>query len=488
MTSNEAGRELNEKAETVDQGRDGLASGEPVRLIGWKRIGAHLGCSDRTARRWEQEESLPVHRQRHESKSTVFAYQHELDAWLTSRSPKEETSSRGALPEIFHRGARKGSLVVFGVLVAALISFVTISELPPKTPDETVMSSDPIAVDLFERGRALWLQRGEVPNARAIKLLEQAVAKDPEFAEAWAALASAWATFPTYNGDMSPQASLDKAILAADRALSLDPSLGEPRVVKATIAQRSGDWFRSEEIFEDALLAAPDNPTVYLWYTAHYRELGMFDEAKLQIDKALSLDPTSPPALVEQAMNTLQSDIDEGSRKLRYLWFDLGFESPVIWTGIWMSHILRDDLGGAKTWIDENRFFPKQSDLMKRFVRELEDPSQETANALITDIDQARDDGFPPWIGFYMIANLNRPDAALDYAQVEADDAGFETSVVLFDRYMSAHRRTERFADLVEQLGFTDYWRERGLPTICKAEANAPYCLRASQAVQVNTR
>ncbi|MEO1420565.1 MAG: hypothetical protein AAFU66_06395, partial [Pseudomonadota bacterium] len=56
------------------------------RLVGWKRIGNYLGCSERTARRWEREEALPVHRQQHDKRSTVFALPAELDRWLSSRA------------------------------------------------------------------------------------------------------------------------------------------------------------------------------------------------------------------------------------------------------------------------------------------------------------------------------------------------------------------------------------------------------------------
>ena len=51
------------------------------RLTSWKAIANYLGCSVRTARRWESQESLPVHRHMHSSQATVFAYKPELDAW-----------------------------------------------------------------------------------------------------------------------------------------------------------------------------------------------------------------------------------------------------------------------------------------------------------------------------------------------------------------------------------------------------------------------
>jgi tetratricopeptide (TPR) repeat protein len=52
------------------------------RLIGWKAIGQFLGCTERTARRWEADRSLPVHRIPGGGRSSVWANAEELTGWL----------------------------------------------------------------------------------------------------------------------------------------------------------------------------------------------------------------------------------------------------------------------------------------------------------------------------------------------------------------------------------------------------------------------
>src|SRR5712692_1159777 len=54
-------------------------------LESWKEIGAYLQRNAVTARRWEKEEGLPVHRHTHNSRSSVYAYPSEIDAWRASR-------------------------------------------------------------------------------------------------------------------------------------------------------------------------------------------------------------------------------------------------------------------------------------------------------------------------------------------------------------------------------------------------------------------
>lgn len=55
------------------------------RLDSWKDIAIYLHREVRTAERWEKRERMPVHRHRHENASSVYAFKHEIDAWLRSR-------------------------------------------------------------------------------------------------------------------------------------------------------------------------------------------------------------------------------------------------------------------------------------------------------------------------------------------------------------------------------------------------------------------
>jgi Tol biopolymer transport system component len=56
-----------------------------TRLDSWKEIASYLGRSEKTVRRWEEREGLPVHRLRHEKRGSVYAYGSELEAWWRVR-------------------------------------------------------------------------------------------------------------------------------------------------------------------------------------------------------------------------------------------------------------------------------------------------------------------------------------------------------------------------------------------------------------------
>ena len=59
------------------------------RLDSWKEIASYLNRSEKTVRRWEESEGLPVHRLLHEKRSSVYAYTDERETWWKSRKSKD---------------------------------------------------------------------------------------------------------------------------------------------------------------------------------------------------------------------------------------------------------------------------------------------------------------------------------------------------------------------------------------------------------------
>jgi len=88
------------------------------RLDSWKEIAAHLRRGERTVRRWEQTEGLPVYRHSHQKQSTVYAFRSELTAWLENRGnhlAKEETK-----PEVVE-AKRPGWVRMAGLAAVAMM-------------------------------------------------------------------------------------------------------------------------------------------------------------------------------------------------------------------------------------------------------------------------------------------------------------------------------------------------------------------------------
>lgn len=95
----------------------GVQSGDG-RLDSWKEIAAHLHRDVTTVQRWERREGLPVHRLVHERQGSVYAFRHELDAWVQSRAPAVSREKPQPASPGWTRPRRLSALVAIGALVA----------------------------------------------------------------------------------------------------------------------------------------------------------------------------------------------------------------------------------------------------------------------------------------------------------------------------------------------------------------------------------
>jgi TolB-like protein/Flp pilus assembly protein TadD len=154
-------------------------------------------------------------------------------------------------------------------------------------------TSDPEAYRAYISGRYYWNKRTAGNVKKAMEHFQLAADKDPNYALAYVGLADCWVTLVEYAGASTTE-SVQKAIALAERALQLDPSLGEAH---ASLAWSYGpglwQWEKSESEFRRAIELSPNYPTAHQWYGLLLRDLGRFDEAKFETKRAQELDPLS---------------------------------------------------------------------------------------------------------------------------------------------------------------------------------------------------
>ena len=134
------------------------------------------------------------------------------------------------------------------------------------------------AYELYLQGRAIWKRRGAENLKRAIELYQAAIGKDPAFARAHAALASAYVVLPGYTKDADDEEKfLQLAEDAARQALAIDPSIGEAHAVLAQINANRGDLLDAESGFFFAISLEPNEPTPHQWYSILLGKVGRLD-------------------------------------------------------------------------------------------------------------------------------------------------------------------------------------------------------------------
>lgn len=146
---------------------------------------------------------------------------------------------------------------------------------------------------LYLKGRYYWNTRQPDSLKRAVHHYRQALDRDPNYAPAWAGLATAFALFDEYNV-MPAREAYPLAKAAAARALELDPAQVEARAALALIrAQYDWDRAGAEQDFKQAIAINPNFAVARHWYGMSLMAWGRTDEARQQFELALESDPLS---------------------------------------------------------------------------------------------------------------------------------------------------------------------------------------------------
>jgi tetratricopeptide (TPR) repeat protein len=157
------------------------------------------------------------------------------------------------------------------------------------------------ALRLYMRGRYEWSQRKN-PAAvqKAIDFFEQAVAKDPSFAKAYAGLADCYVLRNNVAyGTAGVREAMEKAGHNARKAVEAGDSLPEAHTSLGMVKLRyQWEWDGAERELRRAIELNPDYAPAHYWYSNLLAMLGRFDESVREAEIARGLDPYAPVSYV----------------------------------------------------------------------------------------------------------------------------------------------------------------------------------------------
>jgi Tfp pilus assembly protein PilF len=178
-------------------------------------------------------------------------------------------------------------------------------------------TSDPEAYRLYLKGRDF--ERGTQQEMdKSIDLLQQAVARAPEYALAHAGLAEAY-TRQAFLRASARTEVLGKARAAVNRALELDPDLAEAHTALGLVRfYFEWDWAGAEVEFRRALELNPGSSAVHEEYGVFLTSMGRADEGLVQSKEAARLDPLSVGPFHDIAITALvRGDYEQAAAGFR---------------------------------------------------------------------------------------------------------------------------------------------------------------------------
>ena len=164
-----------------------------------------------------------------------------------------------------------------------------------KTISKAHPTDDVEAYQSYLTGLYFWNHRTHENLPKAIHYLEQAVARDPNFAVARAMLADCYYLSAEDEYQVAtPEEALERASAAVSKALEIDDSLAEAHTVKGGIKLVQKQFDEAGTEFRRALELNPNYAVAHLRYGYYLFYSLKLDEALLQMRRAQQLDPASP--------------------------------------------------------------------------------------------------------------------------------------------------------------------------------------------------
>jgi TolB-like protein/Tfp pilus assembly protein PilF len=328
-------------------------------------------------------------------------------------------------------------------------------------------TSDIAAYEDYLRARALVRQRGlrepAGPMAQATRLLEQVVARDPNYAPAWGLLGQAYA-LTTYSGSdiftddvrRFTAELLQKAEAAAQQATRLDPSNSDGYTALGLARTIPGRFVQAEDFLKQALSLDAGNPDALNEYSLMLLGVGRLKDALAMRLRLQVQEPFVPIFNVGLA---------------RALWANGRNEEAIAILKAQPTFFIRSRIL-AEVYASTGRYGEAADTLRAIPSRMVATGAVEEAIRLLRTApaqDNSRQAIPLGRLGFVYLY-VGAPDRALD-AYEDLAEAGYpdirNAPSALWTASYAPVRKTERFKTYVRKAGMVDYWRTRGWPDLC---------------------
>ncbi|MGH6787714.1 MAG: winged helix-turn-helix domain-containing tetratricopeptide repeat protein [Novosphingobium sp.] len=231
----------------------------------------------------------------------------------------------GSLDDVFALQASVAEAVTVALSAALGVAL--------QVPQARGGTANKYAYDLYLQGKSLMSKVfGENVLTTAITLLEQAVALDPEFAEAWATLGEAHQLVAVYTPCMDRAAASSCMAECARQAIAIVPDLAHPHSLLGIHAWTQNDVVGALDLAFKAFALEPDNPAVAMRLGSFLLYCGRTRDAMRYVESAIDLDPVDGRkynllSVGRFNLGDIAGAIEAGERMV-----DLGF--PSMWLAV----------------------------------------------------------------------------------------------------------------------------------------------------------
>ncbi len=330
-------------------------------------------------------------------------------------------------------------------------------------------SINPLAYDLYLKGRHFWNnQVSDEDFRKAVEHFQRALEIDPESALTYAGLAHCSLLMGTGEyGLRAPSEMMEKAKVAALKALSIDDSIAEAHLSLAMVKFRfDWDWEGAEREFQKAIELDHGYSVAHAWYSVYLTVLARFDESFVEAKMARQLSPFSPVMHFSLGMLLYASgQNEEAIEQLR--------DTVAMDAKFPLSHVVLGLTFGRKGRFDEAIAEFKQAlviagakPLWSGFLGQVYASAGKTGNAveILNELFVAAKNHYVPAVAFAVLyAGLGKTDDAFQWLTKAVEERDGLLIYLRVGSVFDSLRSDPRFSAILTQVGLQ---RDSGLDVV----------------------
>ena len=198
------------------------------------------------------------------------------------------------------------------------------------------------AFKLYTKGRNLWFTRTEADMRQSLKLYNQAIELDPDYAEPFTGIADSNSMLVQY-GFSELKEGYEKAREAAIEAITRNPNLPQAYVSLAWI-QFASDWKlkSSAKNYKKAIALDPKFAQAYHWLAINLQIQGKHEEAFATYQTALKLDPNNHVILMNSSLPAMRLGKYDIAVKRCKLGLSLAPNYYLNWSFLYQAYLMQE--------------------------------------------------------------------------------------------------------------------------------------------------
>jgi len=314
--------------------------------------------------------------------------------------------------------------------------------------------TDPEVYALYLQGTYFANQRTEENLEKAQLAFQQALAIDPAYAPAWVGIARAY-SYQSTSGYKPLDEGLSLAREAVNKALALDTS-SAPAWAQLAYSKRLGlDWHGAQAAIDQAIQLEPKNVTVLGVASALATTLGQLSVATVLLEQAVALDPLNLPLLKSLGrIYTMTGQYDEAIVAINRL-LTLSPDYPAVHITLSRPYLFKGDPERALIEAEKssNEIFIISRKAKIHFTLGNEEQSQHFTREFLARFSKQLPG---PMASIYAWRGEN--DLAFEWFEKALEQNEFRLSNFLGNEWNRGLESDPRYPGFVEKLGLLEAW------------------------------